>query len=111
MEDIKLATPEQVERIRLESDFSAQSAVLAMGEDLAVVKQVTELDPIFFAPDTGNSRKALFVWGIQNWMRLNGVPAYYFSVNAEDEKWQKVVTTFGAERVSKIPEIRFVKVL
>lgn len=111
MDDIVLATSAQIERIRKESDFTPGTTVLAMGEDLAVVKLVTEIDPVFFAQETGNNRKLLFMWGLQNWLRLNGVPAYYFQIPAADEKYQAVMQHFGAENTSKQPEYRFVKVL
>ena len=111
MDDIVLASPEQIERIRKESDFTPGTAVLAMGEDLAVVKQITEIDPVFFDSGSSNNRKLLFMWGLQNWLRLTGVPAYYFQIPAADEQYQAVMQHFGAENTSKQPEYRYVKVL
>lgn len=113
MDSIKLATPEQVERIKPTADFVPTSTVLAMGEDLAVVKQVIELDPVYFAEGSSGSRKAMFIWGIENWMRLTGVPVYYFNIaeGPENEQWRQVVKTHGAEQVSPGPELRWKKVL
>ena len=109
MDAIKLATPEQVERIRAESNLSDSSRVLAMGEDLAVLQQVTEVDPVFFAEGTSNSRKLMFIWGIENFLRLIGTRQYAFNIHAKDEAWQRVVETHGARTISTEPELRFVK--
>jgi hypothetical protein len=111
MEAIKLATPEQVENIKATSDLNPESAVLSFRDNLAVVKKVTELDPIFYGPDETRQHKMLFAWGIENWLRLNGVPAYYFHVSAADETWQKNVETFGAIRCETEPQIHYKKVL
>src|SRR5579862_1382289 len=89
---IKLATQEQIERIKDTADFVPTSQVLAMGEDLAVVKQVVEVDPVYFNEQSSTQRRLLFVWGIENWLRLVGTPVYYFNTSASDEAapWRKV---------------------
>lgn len=113
MDAIKLATPEQVARIKDEVDFTPSTAVLAMGEDLAVIKQVTELDPAFFEPTSSTSRRLMFIWGIENWLRLTGTSSYFFNVLADEESasWRKVVETHGAKPRSRAPEIRYGKEL
>ena len=111
MDNIIIASPEQVERIRSQSDLGPSSLVLAMGEDLAVVKNLVEIDPVFYANGATNSRKLMFVWGIENWLRLTSTWAYYFNVKAEDSVWRKVVETHGAEAISEAPEIRYKKIL
>ena len=113
MDSIKLATPEQVEKIRATSDLGPTSVVLAMGEDLAVVKQVTEIDPVYFAENSNTSRRLMFIWGIENWLRLTGTPAYYFNVHADAENapWRKVVETHGAHMLSTDHEFRYKKEL
>jgi hypothetical protein len=110
---IKLATPEQVSRIASTSDLGPTSAVLAMGEDLAVVKQITELDPVYFAPESTTARRLMFIWGIENWLRLTGAQAYYFSVLADPstETWRHNLETHGAKQQSFAPEIRYGKEL
>lgn len=108
MDGIKLATEAQIEAIKATSDITSTSAVVAMGNDLAVLRfQVTEVDPMLFAPDSSNSRKLLFAWGIDNWLRMIGTPAYYFNVKCDDVAWQHVVETRGAERISTAPEFRY----
>lgn len=113
MDAIKLASAEQVERISKDVDWVPETVVLAMGEDLAVVKKVVELDPVFFAPESNTSRRLMFTWGVENWLRLNGTVNYFFNILADDESavWRKVVETHGAKARSKAPEIRFGKEL
>lgn len=111
MDKIKLATPEQIERIKDTSDLSATSAVYAMGEDLAVVKTVSEIDPAYFAESSSTQRRLLFIWGLENMLRGIGVPAYYFNVHANEDAWRKVVETHGAVATSTEPEIRYKKEL
>lgn len=107
VDTIRLATPEQIEKVLSNSDLNNESAVLSYRENLAVVKKVTELDPMYYAPEESRQQKMLFAWGIGNWLRLNGVQAYYFNVLARDEEWQKNVETFGAVCISKEPELRY----
>lgn len=113
MDSIKLATPEQIEKIRATSDLGPTSLVYAMGEDLAVVKAVTEIDPVYFDANSNTSRRLLFIWGLENMLRGNGIPAYYFNTLADDANasWRKVVETHGAHQVSTAPEFRFKKEL
>lgn len=107
MDAIKLATPEQVERIRAKADLGTTSSVYALGEDIAVLKNVSEIDPVFFAEGSTTQRKLLFIWGLENHLRLLGIDAYYFNTKADDSAWRKVVETHGAEAISESPEIRY----
>lgn len=114
MDAIRLATSSEVEQIKQKAALNAQSTVIAFdrkgGEpDLAVLRQVTELDPVCYAEETDDRRKALFVWAVENAMRLMGLGAYYFNLAASDEKWQRVVESWGAERLSKEPEYRYIR--
>lgn len=113
MEGIRLAQPEEVEAIRQGSDLSPQCSVLYWPIEkpmTAVLRNCMELDPIYYN-DNITSRKALFAWGIENILRSQGVPAYYFNVPVDDTTYQQVVKTWGAEQVSHGPEFRFKKVL
>lgn len=111
MDQIQLATPEQIEKIRLQSDLGPGSVIVAMGDDLAVVKNIVEVDPVFFDEKSTTSRRLMFIWGIENWLRLTSVWAYYFNVPPGNETWIHNVETHGAERVSREPEHRYRKVL
>lgn len=106
MEGIKQATPEQVARIAADSDLTNGSLVVAFGDDTAVIRMAVELDPLHCESP---KRKAWFIWGLENWMRLNGVQEYYFNVAADDAEWQQAVEGWGAERTSLTPEFRYKK--
>jgi hypothetical protein len=109
LDAIKLATPEQVERIASTSDLGPTSAVYAMGEDIAVVKHVVEIDPVYFNETSNTSRRLMFVWGLENVLRITGFPAYYFNCLETAEAWRHVVETNGAKAISIAPEIRYKK--
>lgn len=116
MDNIRLATIDEVESIRLKADLAPASTVVAFERkdgpsDLAVIRQVTELDPLICAEQTDGRRKALFVWALENAMRVMGLPAYYFNVAASDASWNKIVQEWGAERTSPSEEFRYVKLL
>ena len=111
MDDIKLATLEQIERIAAFSDINSDTAVFAMGDDLAVIRNAKEIDPVVFSEESTNARKLLFIWGIENCLRSAGFPSYYFNVAVDNEEWIKAVETHGAIRLSSQPEYRYKKVL
>jgi hypothetical protein len=112
MEPIRIATPEEIEAIKAHADLTANSTVLAFGKDLAVVRQVSEIDPLFFANDSNPKRRLLFMWGLENMLRMVGVPEYYFNLHADDPKYLATMQeTFGAKPTSTAPEIRFKKSL
>lgn len=116
MDNIRLATVEEVESIRLKADLSPTSTVVAFERkdgpsDLAVIRQVTELDPLICAEQSDGRRKAMFVWALENSMRVMGLPSYYFNVAASDTAWNKIVLEWGAERTSPSEEYRYVKLL
>lgn len=116
MEGIRLATPEEIEAIRKESDLGPTTSVLAFpgkeGTIFGCLKTVCELDPVFYNGASAQ-RKAMFTWGVENMLRFNGVPFYYFNILADDSmsEWRNVVKNWGAQEVSPAPEIRFKKVL
>ena len=111
MDAIKLATPEQVEEIKKVSDLTPSSVVVAFGNDLAVIRQVTEVDPVFFNEFSDVKRRMLFIWGIENMLRFNGVPEYYFNIHANQPEWKEYVEKWGAISTSTTPEFRFKKTL
>ena len=106
LEKIRLATPEETEKIAAESDLIPTSRVLAMGEMRAVWRVANEIDPVFYG-DAPDGRKYKFIWGLENILRGSGATEYYFQVPVTDEKYLKVVESFGAQRTSKEPEFRF----
>lgn len=116
MNNIRLATKEEVETLRTNSDLDIGSTVFAWDKhdsvpDFAVIRQCTEVDPVKFSSSTDNRRKTLFIWGLEHMLKGAGVPFYYFNVDAADTQWQGVIRTWGAKETSPTPEIRFKKIL
>lgn len=112
MDIIRQATPEEIEKIAPTSDLTTVSTVVTMGgKDFAVVRNCIEIDPMHFADDSSNSRRLLFAMNLETVMRLNGVKEIYFNVPVADEKYIKVLNTWGATPTSREPELRFKKVL
>ena len=113
MEGIRLATADEVAQIQAEADISTATSVLRWPIEkpmTAVMRNCIELDPVYYG-ENPVSRKAMFIWAIENMMRSMGVKEYYFNVPADDEDYQKVLSTWGAEKISKNPEFRYKKVL
>ena len=118
MDKIRLATIEETKSIAAQSDLGPSSSVLAFENaktgrpDLAVLRSVTEIDPVFFDAESSAHRKAIFIWAVENTLRvMGGVPAYYFNVSPADAEWRETVEKWGAETVSKAPELRYKKFL
>jgi hypothetical protein len=117
MEKIRLATQSEMEGIAATSDLTPQSTVVVFENahgtpDIAVVRQVTELDPVLFAETSSHKRRAFFIWSLENAMRIMGAPsAYYFNVLAGDVEWQEAVKSWGSEQISVAPELRFKRLL
>jgi hypothetical protein len=111
MKHIRKATPIEIEAIREKSDLTGLYSVLALDNHLAVVRQVTEIDPVFFAPGANDSQKAKFLWGLEERLMGAGVKEFYFQVVASDERWRGVIEGWGGIQVSPVEEIRYKKVL
>lgn len=111
MENIRLATPEEVESIRDKSDLEVGSTVYAFGKSLAVLRTQTRLDPVIFDPEAQTQRRYQFIWGLETAMRLSGVPAYYFNVPTEDATWIRAVEHNGAQRIHDTAMLEYKKLL
>jgi hypothetical protein len=113
VDKVRLATETEVATIRDTSVLTDRSSVFAFGDadpDLAVFRYQMELDPVYFAATTDNRRKAMFIWALENGLRMMGtVPHYCFNVAADDTTWQKVVENWGAERLHDTPQFRYIK--
>jgi len=107
LEKIRTATPEEIAAISKESDLTPMSQVLAMGDSTAVWRIANELDPFHFGPNTSNSQKYLFLWGLQNILRGSGASELYFNVAVANEQFRNIVEHLGAEPTSREPEIRY----
>lgn len=116
MEPIRLATEEEVKAIKDKGDIDLGCTVLAMDGkngvmDTAVIRTCTEIDPVFFHEDTSDTRKALFLWGLENGLRMMGVPFYYFNISATDTKWQETVEKWGGKKTTEEAQFRYKKLL
>lgn len=110
MEAIKYATKEQVDAIYKESNITNATSVFAYKDATAVVRPVVELDPIHFGTLSAKER-ILFIWGLENILRANGVQEFYFNIQdtPENVEWTQTAKHLGAEAVSIGPEIRYKK--
>ena len=115
MKHLRLATPEEVERIKSESDLDSTCKVLgldtAMGTALAVIRVAVEVDPAFYPEGFGMKQIAMFTHDIENYLWAQNVGSYYFNVDPANEQWIHSIKTWGSEQISKQPELRFKKVL
>lgn len=112
----RYATKEEVEAIRATSNFPPEFTVFAMdnhpGEpDIAVVKRVVEMDPVYFSKHTNDVQKARFVHAIEERMAGSGIQQYHFSVAYSDERWRKVIESWGGKQLNEFPEARYLKEL
>jgi len=113
LEPIKPASGEQVRALYEAgtADLDTNCQVMSLGENLAVIRTAVEIDPVIMAPKASTREKALFIWGLENHLRLTGVKAYYFNIHTEDQEWIDVVKAWGAVQQSTGPELRFKKSL
>jgi len=115
MEDIRLASPEEIEQFSKNADFipgQSTMVVFPNGDkqpDVAVIRHVVEMDPVIFSPESGLQRRLFFVCNLETSLRLMGTPVYYCNVLADDEnaQWRSVIEKRGAEPISMAPEIRY----
>ena len=106
LEKIRLATPEEVAEIEANSNLTAMSKVLVMGDMKAVWRVAHELDPVHFNGAPGQ-RMYKFIWGVENIMRGAGATEYFFQTPADDVAYHKILEEFGAQKLSKQPEYRW----
>lgn len=110
---IRLATQEEVDKIKDRADLTPASAVWTWpkdnGEpDMAVIRACTEIDPMFFSPTSNNQRKVMFAWGIFNVLRAMNTREVYFDVDAEGmEDYISLLEKMGAEKTTTKPQFRF----
>jgi hypothetical protein len=115
MHRLRVATEAEVDKIKAQSDLDQTCKVLALdtakGTAFAVLRIAVELDPAFYPEGFGAKEIAMFTRDIENYLWAQGSFSYYFNVNPEDMQWISNIKTWGAEQVSKQPELRFKKVL
>lgn len=115
LKHIRVATAEEVEKIKRGSDLGGEPfAVYALENqkgdvDLAVVKQVVEVDPVWYAPSTNDVQKARLQWGLEERLMGAGITRYLCNVKASDERWIKILKEWGFKAQSSEPEIRMAR--
>lgn len=116
MDDIRLATSEEIETFKEGSDLTPTSTLVVFPNegktpDVAVLRHVVEIDPVRFNPDSGLQRKQFFIFNLETALRLMGTKEYYFNVLADEEnaQWRAIIEKRGAEQVSVAPELRYKK--
>lgn len=112
MDIVRKATPEEIAVFADHSDLTPTSDVVTFGgKDFAVIRNCTEIDPMFFGENSNTQRKMIFAMNLESILRFQGVREIYFNVPVKDEQYIKVLETWGATPTSLEPEIRFKKVL
>jgi hypothetical protein len=111
MNHLRLATAEEVEKIRLESDLDETCKVLAldtaMGTPIAVLRMALETDPCFYPEGFGAKQIAMFSRDLLTYLWAQNFKSLYFNVNPADTNWIEHLKAEGCEQVSKQPELRF----
>lgn len=111
MKRIRLATQEEIDKIRPTADLDPTCIVLALdtaiGPFVCVVRTAIEVDPVYSPEGCTDRQKAMFMRDVETTLAAKGASTYYYNVDASDEQWQKNIQSWGAEKVSLHPEIRF----
>lgn len=115
MNRLRLATPEEVEKIKDQSDLDQTCVVFALdtqkGTALGVQRVATEIDPIIVPKEWDNRSRSIFWRDLETAIWAQGAKSVYFNIAVNDVEWIKVMKNYGAEQVSLQPEFRFKKVL
>jgi hypothetical protein len=117
LKHIRLATESEIDGIRDRADLMpGHTQVLALDADsgtpdLAVVRNCIELNPVIYGSATNDMRRARFLYSLEERFLGANVDRYYFMLAADAEHYQKVAESWGAEKVSPHPEIRYLKVI
>jgi hypothetical protein len=77
--------------------------------DIAVVRRCIEVNPVIYGSETNDLRRARLMFQLEERLLGAGVQKYYFQIDATKEDYMKTVEHWGAERISPLPEIRFLK--
>lgn len=112
LKHFRLATSEEIEGIRDKSDLMpGHTEVWELDGSLAVVRNPVEVNPIIWSPDINDRKKATFMWLLEERLLGAGVDRYYSQIDCKDEHWQKVAENWGFERVSPVPEFRYLRLI
>jgi len=115
MNRIRLATEEECKSIADNSDLSPMTYVMGLdtkqGVILGVIRQAIELNPVHFPEGLPDRMKYMFMRDIETHLAAKGAFAYYFQIDPAKEEYIATMKHYGAQQVSPIPELRFVRQL
>jgi len=117
MNRIRVATSEEVEKVKDFSDLDLGCVALALdtqrGTGIAIRRICTEVDPMISGQDWTTRDKVLFIRDIETVLSAQGTSHYYFNVLADDanKEWRENLVHWGAEQVSTAPVLRYKKIL
>lgn len=112
MKHVRVATAAEIEHIKKGSDLGGEPfAVYALDNncgdaDIAVVKNVIELDPIHFAKSSNSFTRARFVQLLEERLMGAGITRYGCRVSAADTHWRRILAEWGFREQSSEPEIQ-----
>jgi hypothetical protein len=108
---LRLATPEEVEAIKPNTDLDPTCKVLALdtalGVPIAVIRLAVEMDPCFYPKEFGAKQIAMFSRDIINYLWAQNVERFYFNIDATDTNWANHLKAEGCEQISPMPQLRF----
>jgi|SRR5579859_528615 len=120
IEPIRRATEEEIAEVMASKEslpINQTCSVVAMShkasKTLAVLRATTEIDPLLLGEGTPNNRKLMFMWGLENVLRAQGLQEYFLNIPVGDEaaEIRGVIEALGAEKIRLEPQYRYRKVL
>jgi hypothetical protein len=112
LDHIRLATQEEIDLIKDRSDIlPGKTQVYAKGTIRAVVRFPVEANPIIWGEGVTDREKVAFMYALEERMLGAGFDRYYVQIDAADEQWIKVIENWGFQRVSPIPEFRYLRLI
>lgn len=79
--------------------------------DIIVVRRCVEINPVIYGNETNDQRRARLLWMLEERLLGAGVDRYYSQIDAGKTDYIKVVEHFGFERVSEVPEYRYLRII
>ena len=117
MKHLRLATLEEIDGIRDRADLMPDNTwVYALDAekgtpDIAVVRRCVEVNPVIYGSETTDPRRARFVYALEERLLGAGVDRYYSQFDASKEDYMKTMEHYGFERVSSVPEYRYLRLI
>lgn len=111
MKRLRLATEDEIDQIRHSADLDNGTIVVALdtvhGSCLAVIKTSVIVNPVFFPEGATDKIKYFFMRDIETFLSAKGAPSYYTFLPTNDQNYLDTMKHYGAEQVSKEPELFF----